>query len=178
MTGPLRSAASFALHSGLQSDGTARLMRMTAAGSALGGGGGGSDGSDGSGPAASETKAISTDPDDGDVFAMGSERMHDELMASGIEPRPKGRKPIVGWNEASESAGDAGSRDGDGDGAEPAAATATDAWKYKDLPPGKGFLYPVRPGVHRFYLDHDAKGLPKMVGLDPVWPDDEAEGNG
>jgi hypothetical protein len=54
--------------------------------------------------------------------------------------------------------------------------TGADAWKYQDLPAGKRFLYPVYPGVHRFYLDHDAKGLPKMVGLPPVWPPDDAEG--
>jgi len=56
--------------------------------------------------------------------------------------------------------------------------TGVDAWKYKDLPAGKKFLYPVYPGVHRFYLDHDDRGLPKMVGLDPVWPSDDSRGDG
>jgi len=32
--------------------------------------------------------------------------------------------------------------------------------------------------VHRFYLDHDDRGLPKMVGLDPVWPSDDSRGDG
>jgi hypothetical protein len=183
VTGPLGTAAGFALHSGLQSDGAARLMGMTAAGGALGGvGGGGTDASGGSGASAGlEAKAVSTDPDDGGLFATRGAEQYDELMASGgLEPRPKGPKPIVGWNEASESHGDAGSRDGDGGGggggAGPAPATPTDAWKWKGVPPGRSFLYPVEPGKHRFYIDYDAQG-PKMVGLPPAWPTDAAEGD-
>ena len=180
VTGPLRSAAGFALHSGLQSAGAARLMGMTAAGGALGGGGGGgTDASAGSGASAgSEAKAVSTDPDDGGLFATPGAEQYDELMASGaLEPRPKGPKPIVGWNEASESHEDAGSADGDGGGQGPAPATSTDAWKWKGVPPGRRFLYPVEPGKHRFYIDYDAQG-PKMVGLPPAWPTDHPEADG
>jgi hypothetical protein len=157
-------------------------MGMTAAGGALGGGGGGgTDTGAGSASGGSEAKAVSTDPDDGGLFATRGAEQYDELMASGgLEPRPKGPKPIVGWNEASESHGDAGSRDGDGGGggggAGPAPATPTDAWKWKGVPPGRSFLYPVEPGKHRFYIDYDAQG-PKMVGLPPAWPTDDAEGD-
>src|SRR6185312_15684903 len=93
VTGPLRTAASFALHGGLQAAGDARLLGMTAAGGALGSGGaeiGGADGDDLSG-----SKAVSTDPDSGGVFATPSE-LYDELKArGGREPRPKGPKPIL-----------------------------------------------------------------------------------
>ena len=106
------------------------------------------------------------------------------MASGGLEPRPKGPKPIVGWNGASGSVGDAGSGagdgdgdgDGDGGGAGPAPATPTDAWKWKGVPPGRRFLYPVEPGKHRFYIDYDAQG-PKMVGLPPAWPTDDAEGD-
>ncbi|HEY1445955.1 MAG TPA: hypothetical protein VGF51_13765 [Acidimicrobiales bacterium] len=180
VAGPARTAAGFALHSGLQAAGDARLMGMTAAGSALGGaggvggGGGGAGGGGGGASAGSEDKAISTDPDDGGLFTTPAD-LHDELMATrALEPRPKGPKPIVGWNEASESDGDAGSGDGDGDGA--GRATAADAWKWQGVPPGRRFLYPVQPGKHRFYIDYDAQG-PKMVGLPPAWPADDAQGD-
>jgi hypothetical protein len=183
VTGPLRSAAGFALHSGLQSDGAARLMGMTAAGGALGGGGGGgTDTGAGSGASGgSEAKAVSTDPDEGGLFATRGAEQYDELMASGgVEPRPRGPKPIVGWNEASGSDGDAGSGDGDGGGGGGGGgagpATPTDAWKWKGVPPGRRFLYPVEAGKHRFYIDYDAQGA-KMVGLPPAWPTDDAEGD-
>jgi hypothetical protein len=173
VTGPLRTAAGFALHSGLQSAGDARLLGMTAAGGALGsGGGGGATGAS----AGSEEKAVSTDPDDGGVFATPAD-LHDELMASrALEPRPKGPKPIVGWSDASGSDGDARSGDADGDGDGPGPATTADAWKWEGVPPGRRFLYPVQPGKHRFYIDYDAQG-PKMVGLPPAWPADEPEGD-
>jgi hypothetical protein len=50
-----------------------------------------------------------------------------------------------------------------------------DAWKWKDVPPDRGFMHPVEPGKDRFYIDYDEHG-PKMVGLDPVWPPDAQEG--
>ncbi len=178
VTGPLRTAAGFALHSGLQSDGDARLMGMTAAGGALGGGGrgsgsgGGAGGSGGSaGAAGSEAKAISTDPDDGGVFTTPAE-LYDEKMASGdLQPRPKGPKPILGCHEASEGEPGAGDDGGVGPG------RSSDAWKWQGVPPGRSFLYPVEPGKHRFYIDYDEQG-PKMVGLPPAWPTDDPKGDG
>ena len=185
VSGPLRTAANFALHEGLQSVGAARLMGMTAADGALGSGGagggrvgGGGRGGDGAGDV-SEREGISTDPDSGGLFVTPSE-MYDELMAGGGgEPRPKGPRPILGCSESDGYRGPAG-----GTGTSVASVaptghpTGADAWKYKDLPAGKKFLYPVYPGVHRFYLDHDDRGLPKMVGLDPVWPSDDSRGDG
>ena len=173
LTGPLRTAAGFALHSGLQSDGDARLMGMTAAaGGALGGGGrgGGAGGSAGAG--GSEAKAISTDPDDGGVLATPAE-LYDEKMASGdLQPRPKGPKPILGWSEASEGEPGAGN-----DGGVRSGQVLRRAWKWQGVPPGRSFLYPVEPGKHRFYIDYDEQG-PKMVGLPPAWPSDDPKGDG
>jgi hypothetical protein len=54
-------------------------------------------------------------------------------------------------------------------------ANPADAWKWKDVPPDRGFMHPVEPGKDRFYIDYDEHG-PKMVGLDPVWPPDGQEG--
>jgi hypothetical protein len=185
LTGPLRTAATFALQEGLQSAGAGRLLGATAAGGALGSGG--ADGGSGSGSesesgSGSGSEGTSTDPKSGGLFETPME-MYDELMASGgVEPRPKGPKPLVGWSESSDGAevdDPVPSVPALGAGANVVPTehpTGTDAWKYKDLPAGKRFLYPVYPGVHRFYIDHDAKGLPKMVGLPPVWPPDDAEG--
>jgi hypothetical protein len=186
VTGPLRTAAGFALHSGLQSAGDARLLGMTAAGGALGGGGrgGGSGGGAGGGSGAggaggnagsaeSEAEVISTDPDDGGRFTTPAD-MYDKLMASGdLELRPKGPKPILGWSEASE--GEAAT--GDDGGADRGRSSSSDAWKWQGVPPGRSFLYPVEPGKHRFYIDYDEQG-PKMVGLPPAWPADDPEGGG
>ena len=177
VTGPLRTAAGFALHSGLQSAGDARLMGMTAAGGALGSGGvggaGGAGGGGSGGGEGSESKAVGTDPDSGGLFTTPPE-LYDELMASGdLKPRPKGPKPIVGWNAASGSDGEAETGDDDVPGP---AATASDAWKWQGVPPGRRFLYPVQPGKHRFYIDYDQQG-PKMVGLPPAWPSDDAAGD-
>ena len=130
---------------------------------------------------------MSTDPKSGGLFTTPKE-MYDELMASGgVEPRPKGPKPLVGWSDSSEPAGvdePSPSVPALGTGSEIGTnvaprghPTGADAWKYKDLPAGKKFLYPVYPGVHRFYIDNDARGLPQMKSLDPVWPPDDAGGD-
>jgi hypothetical protein len=182
VTGPLRTAAGFALHSGLQSAGDARLMGMTAAGGALGGGDVGGVGSgSGDAPKSTEDLLAEVTPENGGLIkgpdgrAVGdpsSPRMYDELMASGgVEPRPKGPKPIVGWSESSDGGGATGDDDA------PGAAPTADAWKWQGVPPGRRFLYPVEPGKHRFYIDYDEQG-PKMVGLPPAWPADHAEGDG
>jgi hypothetical protein len=170
LAGPLRTATGFALHEGLQSAGAARLMGMTASVGALGSGDG-----DTGGPA---SEAVSTDPDDGGLFTTPAD-MHDALMADGgIEPRPKGPKPIVGWNESSDDDAATGAgvatSPGDPDAAVPAAAARPEAWKWEGVPPGRKFLYPVEPGKHRFYIDYDAQG-PRMVGLPPAWPTDGAD---
>lgn len=183
VSGPLRTAANFALHEGLQSAGAARLMGMTAAGGVLGSGGGsgGSDGGGGGGGGGagsdwSGANTISTDPDDGGLFTTPA-GLYDELMASGdFEPQPKGPMPILGLQTPSDDGGTAsGAQHDHGDGS--GRATSADAWKWQGVPPGRSFLYPVEPGKHRFYIDYDEQG-PKMVGLPPAWPTDDAEGNG
>jgi hypothetical protein len=78
----------------------------------------------------------------------------------------------VGWSEASE--GDGGTATETNEEGKRGPAAPTDAWKWKGVPPGRSFLYPVEAGKHRFYIDYDAQG-PKMVGLPPVWPTDDAE---
>jgi hypothetical protein len=183
VTGPLRTAATFALQEGLQSAGAGRLLSATATGGALGSGGADDGSGSGSG---SGSEGISTDPTSGDVFATPS-GMYDELMASDdLQLRPKGPKPLVGSSEpssdadmddASPSVPTLGTGTGAGTNAAPTGhPTGADAWKYKDLPAGKKFLYPVYPGVHRFYIDKDERGLPQMKSLDPVWPPDDARG--
>ncbi len=174
VSGPLRTAANFALHEGLQSAGAARLLGMTAGGGAPESGGAGTEAKSADELAAEvtpENGGLIAGPDGRAVGDPSSPRRYDELMAGGIEPRPKGPKPIVGWNEAAQ--GDAGTGDDDGAGAPPSA----DAWKWKGVPPGRRFLYPVEPGKHRFYIDYDAQG-PKMVGLPPAWPTDDPEADG
>jgi hypothetical protein len=97
----------------------------------------------------------------------------DESTASGdFEPRPKGPKPILGWNAASGSDGEAGTDD---DG--PGAAASTDAWKWQGVPPGRNYLYPVEPGKPRHYLAFDRPGS-KLVELPPAWPTDDVKEDG
>ena len=182
---PARTAASFALHEGLQSAGAARLMGMTASDGVSGGGAGigpGSGrGSNGSESKSTEELLAEVTPENGglirgpDGMAVGdpsSQRRYDELMASGdLQPRPKGPKPILGWADAS-----AEEEGGAQDAGAPKPAASADAWKWQGVPPGRRFLYPVEPGKHRFYIDYDEQG-PKMVGLPPAWPADEGEGD-
>jgi hypothetical protein len=218
MTAPLRTAARHALHAGLSAAGDARHMAQAAAGE-LGGAAAQAT------PKSDEELLAEVNPNNGglipDAEGRGigdpsSQRNYDEAMARGIEPRPKGPKPIVGWSEPDDVDGADGAGPGGGAGAgagagvgvgaaivpsgiagpgdeaglivsprqgalppEHRAPTGRDnpanAWKWKDVPPGRGFMHPVEPGKHRFYIDYDSHG-PKMVGLDPVWPPDDAEG--
>jgi hypothetical protein len=184
VSGPLRTAASFALHSGLQSAGDARLMGMTAAEGSLGSGSGRDRADGGAGDGAGDgtdsgwgSEGISTDPENGGLFVTPHD-MHDELMAAGdFEPRPKGLKPILGMNPSDVVGTATATGDLDGDGGGQGRATSADAWKWQGVPPGRSFLYPVEPGKHRFYIDYDEQG-PKMVGLPPAWPSDDKEREG
>jgi hypothetical protein len=54
-----------------------------------------------------------------------SQRIYDEAMARGIEPRPKGPKPIVGWSEEDDE--DSGSGSGGGVGGVGAGVESNDA---------------------------------------------------
>jgi hypothetical protein len=204
LSAPLRTAANHALHEGLKAAGDARLMAQTAAGGALGGGGSGTGGGTGAGSsseleggeereATPENGGLIPGPDGMGMGDPNSQRILDEAMAAGVESPPRGPKPIVGWTEGDDDGG-GGALGGGPVGPAPslpgAAAIApprppgrpgtgpanpADAWKWKDVPPGRGFMHPVQPGKARFYIDYDDHG-PKMVGLDPVWPPDEGEG--
>ncbi|HEY1652980.1 MAG TPA: hypothetical protein VGG09_13935 [Acidimicrobiales bacterium] len=214
LTRPLRTAANHALHEGLAAAGGAGLLTKTAADGALGSGGAST------APKSTEELLAEVTPENGGIIPdadgrgigdPSSQQRYDELMASGIEPRPKGPKPIVGWNEADDGDGadSAGSGPGAGAGvgaaivpsgiagrgAEAVApvspprppalppgsrgrtgpATPADAWKWKDVPPGRSLIGTVEAGQPRFYMDYDPN--PKFVGLGPVWPPDEAEGS-
>jgi hypothetical protein len=145
VTQPIRSAANHALHEGLGAIGDARLMAQTAAGGALGSGGSGGGGpGSGAGPGSGgqgsggegagglkdpDELAKEANPENGGLIAgpdgMGvgdpsSQRIYDEAMARGIEPRPKGPKPIVGWSEGDDegSGADGGGGGGGGGGSE------------------------------------------------------------
>jgi hypothetical protein len=115
------------------------------------------------------------------VFATPADR-YDELMTSGdLERRPKGPKPIVGWDATSSSGSGSVSGTEGGAGAQgdegTAPAASREAWKWKGVPPGRNYLYPVEPGKPRHYLAFDRPG-PKLVELPPAWPTDDAEGDG
>jgi hypothetical protein len=204
---PLKSAASHALHEGLQAMGDARLMAQSAAGGALGrdaGAGGGAGGAGGgAGGAGGGGDPMSADPEDSqkrgpDGTAAGDggvgPRLFDATRASGAVPRPRGPKPIVGWSEDGEGeGGGAGPEGGEAPGAAVVVAGApprwphraedlgpqspADAWKWEGVPPGRGLRGPVRPGEPRFYFDYDAQG-PKLKSLPAAWPPDEAEDGG
>lgn len=182
LTHMARTAAGHALHEGLKATGDARLMAMTTAG-ALGGAaiGGGAGGAAGTEPKSAEDLLSEVTPENGGLIngpdgrAVGdpsSPRKYDELRAAGIEPRPKGPKPIVGWREADEA------ETGPATPPEDPRRTGPEAWKYKGIPPGCGLLGPVEAGKRRGYIDFDAQGLPKARWADPVWPPDGAEGEG
>jgi hypothetical protein len=173
------------------------------AGSGSGSGSGSGTASDSDGgeeqQATPENGGLIPGPDGMGMGDPNSQRIYDEAMAAGIESPPRGPKPIVGWTEGDDDGGADGAGPVAGPGAGgigspqslPPAVTAAptrrskpdlrphtgpDAWKWKDVPPGHGFMRPVEAGKHRFYIDFDDHG-PKMVGLDPVWPPDEEEGS-
>lgn len=171
LTGPLRTAANFALHEGLQAAGAARLMGMTEGGGAVGGAAQTKSAEQLLAEVTPENGGLIAGPDERAVGDPSSRRRFDELMAAGgVEPRPKGPKPVVGGSDGPDAAGTGGD-----DG--PPPGPSADAWKWQGVPPGRSFLYPVEPGKHRFYIDYDDQG-PKMVGLPPAWPNDDPEPGG
>ena len=196
VTRPARSAASHALHGGLEALGDARLLAQTAGGPGTGGG----PGPGGlAGRAAASTAADapgSPGPrDEGPVgLAEGdpeAPRRYEAGLAGGVVATPKGPKPIIavaadggpGPSDAGDGGanGDAG-RDG-ADGARstvPAArpvdwgrptgpATPEDAWKWEGVPPGRGLIGRVDPGKMRYYMGDDGHG-PVIKWLPPAWP--------
>ena len=188
-TRPARSAASFALHGGLEALGDARLMAQTE------GGAGGL-----AGRAAAATAAAAPGSarrsDEGPVGLADGDpeapRLYEAGVASGVVPAPKGPKPIIaGPAEAGAGPSDAGdhgeSGEVGGDGAEGAGsaapparpvdwgraptgpATPDDAWKWEGVPPGRGLIGKVEAGKMRYYMGDDGHG-PVIKWLPPAWP--------
>jgi hypothetical protein len=172
-----RTAASHALHEGLETLGGSRLMAQTRAAQGAAGGG-----------------AV---PDAGDPE---SPRRLDDAVARGVVPGPKGSKPVAG----SEPETDGGARDSDPStdgtsggtdrpdraprgpearqrhhGFRPAPtgpATPEDAWKWEGVPPGRSLIGKVEPGKMRYYMG-DNNG-PCIKWLPPAWPPGERDADG
>jgi len=204
VTRPARSAASHALHGGLEALGDARLMAQTEGGAGSGGGSG--PGGLAGRAAASTAAAVPGSPgrrDEGPVgLAEGdpeAPRRYEAGLASGAVPAPKGPKPIIdvaagggaGPSDAGEhgASGDVGS--GGADGAGPTAAgarpvdwgrptgpaTPEDAWKWEGVPPGRGLIGKVEAGKMRYYMGDDGHG-PVIKWLPPAWPPGHEGGGG
>jgi hypothetical protein len=92
-----------------------------------------------------------------------SQRIYDEGMARGVEPRPKGPKPVVLPPYKPRGNAPTG------------PSRPEDAWKWKDVPPGAGLAGTPEPGQMRWYITHDAHG-PVFGSLPPAWPDDDGSG--
>jgi hypothetical protein len=136
-----RRAANHALHEGLGALGDSRLMAGTAAAGGLGGAGagagGGGDGDSGDGGAASGSGTGVT-PAPGDPSAQ---QIYDEGVAMRVQPRPKGRKPLLpaptfrsGDGDAGEDHGAAAAAGGAAGSAAAGAAGATGATGFEPHP--------------------------------------------
>ena len=110
-------------------------------------------------------------------------------MASGVEPRPKGPKPLLAAptsggtgaarRPAADGAGGHGLRGGPGRsgggqarasglGARIGPETPEDAWMWEGVPPGCGLIRRYEPGERRYYMGDNAG--PCLKELPPAWP--------
>jgi len=197
VTRPARSAASFALHGGLEALGDARLMAETEGGPGVGGGSG-PGGLAGRG-AASTAAAAPGSPGRGDEGPVGlgegdpeAPRRYEATVAAGVVLAPKGPKPVIGGPGdggagPSDAGGNGASGDAGRDGADGAGsaasvarpvdwgraptgpATPADAWKWAGVPPGRSLIGTVEPGKMRYYMGDDGHG-PVITWLPPAWP--------
>ncbi len=196
MTRVPRTAASLALHGGLEGMGDSRLLAGVAAGGAPGSGGGG-DGNSGTG----------IDRAQGDLEAQ---REGEARLAPDAPRGPKGKNPLLeppvfgpksldyaGPEPAELGSGDAGSSDAGSGAAGLAAAsgatgfepdpadrvgarsakgrrigpaTADQAWMWQGVPPGRALMTHYRPGQPRAYMEYDEGGSPSVKTLPPAWP--------
>ena len=161
MTRPARTAASLALHQGLEKAGDDRLMGQTADAAAS--------------ADAPSTSLMDGDPEsprifDATVARLGADGGAGAAQATGAAgaagdagaagaagaTRERGPKPILDMARTAE---------------EPASAPTApaDAWKSEGLPPGGGLIGPVEPGKMRHYLGDDGHG-PQIRWLPPSWP--------
>jgi hypothetical protein len=190
-----RTAASYALHAGLEASGDSQLLgQAPAAGggaAARAGAGGAGAGGAGAGGAGGDDQAGSGD----DVPMAGGDpkarRNYDDLVAQGIRPRPRGPKPVLarpaGSSEpdAADGGGDEGAgstatgfepdpaqrigaRRSWGVGARLGPATPEDVWMWQGVPPGAGLIRRYEPGERRYYMG-DNEG-PSLKELPPAWP--------
>jgi hypothetical protein len=118
-------------------------------------------------------------PDGRFVGDPSSPRRYEEAMAAGIEPRPRGPKPIVGWSEGDDegAAGALVPAAGGAAAAEPipGPATPADAWKWQGVPSGRSLIGKVEPGKMRYYMGDDGHG-PVIHWLPAAWPPDAGGG--
>jgi hypothetical protein len=209
MTAPMvqaaRTAASVALHAGLDAMGDAQLMASSSFGGEDSGGGGG--GAAGRGASSGGVRAAGarahgaepvgvgpdTQPDDvvgpnGETYqelldqvtpenggliadAAGrfigdpsSQRVLEEALAEGVQPGPRGPKPVMRpagaapytpltWSSPRQTGPE----------------RPEDAWKWQGVPPGCSLVGPIEPGRKRHYRDMDDHG-PVVRWLPPSWP--------
>ena len=200
-----RTAASLALHEGLNAAGDARLMasssfgadggggrRGRVAGRGVSGGGGlaaagGAQGVEpvGVGPDTKPDDVVGPNgetyqelldqvtPENGGLIAdaagrfigdPNSQRVLEEALAEGVQPGPRGPKPVmrpVGsasytpltWSSPRQMGPE----------------RPEDEWKWQGVPPGCSFAGPIEPGRMRPYRDMDDHG-PVVRFLPPAWP--------
>ncbi len=171
-----RTAASHALHEGLGALGDGRLLARMAAGGAVADGGVAA----GGGAAGEGTESS----DMGVPLAQGdpeAPRLLQELAGQGVEPRPRGPKPLLG--APAPAYGDArpaatglepdpaqrvGARASHGTGALLGPATPEDIWMWEGVPPGYGLIRRYKPGERRYYMGDNAG--PSLKELPPAWP--------
>jgi hypothetical protein len=196
MTRLPRTAASHALHMGLESMGGSRLLAETAAAGGGAGGGGGGAGSAAGGAVGGGGAGGGEGGDDegtgsgtgvplGDGDAESPRRLA-ELSAQGLPPTDRGPKPVLPRSGSGTGTGSGsgtgtgatgfeadpadrvGAMLGDGTGRKMGPATAEDAWMWEGVPPGGRLWTSYKPGERRYYTPHE--GGPSLNMLPPAWP--------
>ena len=179
MTRLPRTAASHALHEGLETVGDARLMAQTAAGHAADAAArhyspveGDTERGRSSTPGGPRSQSASTPGWRRLRDCRGARRRCPGAEGSEAGPRPAPPAPPAARRRAAASDGQGPSRRG-----RPVAPDLSrtdgrhpdDAWKWEGVPPGRSLIGPVEPGKMRHYMGDDGHG-PQIVSLPPSWP--------
>jgi hypothetical protein len=197
MTRVPRTAANYALNGGLEALGDARLMAQTGGAGVGGSAAGGAARAMAAGSSEAGESDTAVDLGEGDP---DSERIYEAAMARGAMPAPKGPKPTLAPEAATDaqvaSGGEAevaASGGADGGGAAGGRGgwlaqstgrkrppptgpdTPEDAWKWEGVPAGRSLIGKVEPGEMRYYLGDDGHG-PQIRWLPPAWPPDQGGG--
>ncbi len=196
VTRPARTAATHALHGGLEALGDARLMAQTeGVGGALSALGVASAAAGSTAGSTAGPSVGSAGPGDAGAVGLGegdasSPQIFESAVASGAVPAPRGPKPILGEGPdagqalpgvsdesvAPEGAGSGGLLSASPHARPPGFGRAPtgpdrpeDAWKWEGVPPGRGLIGKVEAGQMRYYMDDDGHG-PQIRWLPPAWP--------